>query len=146
MPPRTLEEQIGGRCKHYTGTGRSETCGAGVNYEQLGDGSRPGMLNRLPCLRTHLHEDVIATCERLEWHTPEEVAAQVKELRDMGLKSITARNAITEHLKASGKPLRNVSGSIPCPVCDKGNLGFGIAYNGHCHATCSTKGCVSWME
>jgi len=146
MPPKTLEEQINGWCKHYTGTGRSETCRAGVNYAQLGDDSRPGMLNRLPCLRTHFKEDVVAECALREWPTPEEIAAQVEHLRDAGIRYMTARAAITDYLKANGKPTRNVQGRISCPICNTGTLGFSIAYNGHCHASCSTNGCVSWME
>lgn len=146
MPPKTLEEQIGGRCKHYSGTGQNESCRAGVNYAQLADDSRPGMLNRLPCLRTHFHEDTVAECALREWHTPEEIAERVAKLRAGGLRTVTARAAIIDYLKSQGKPTRNVSGSIPCPICSKGALGFSIAYNGHCHGNCSTPGCVSWME
>ncbi len=146
MPLKTLEEQIGGWCKHYTGTSRNETCRAGVNYAQLGDDSRPGMLNRLPCLRTHLREDVVAECELREWHTPEEIAERVKRSRDSMMRMVTARQSIIDYLKAEGKPTRRVAGSIPCPICNKGTLGFSIASNGHCHGHCSTHGCVSWME
>jgi len=39
------------------------------------------------------------------------------------------------------------SGNMKCPVCETGNLRYSrAAYNGHIHATCSTEGCVSWME
>lgn len=146
MPPKTIEEQINGWCKHYSGTSRNETCRAGVNYEQLGDGSRPGMLNRLPCMRTHFHEDTVAECNLREWHTTEEIAERVKNMRDGAMRSVTARQAIIDYLKSQGKPTKNVSGSIPCPICNKGALGFSIAYNGHCHGHCSTPHCVSWME
>lgn len=146
MLPKTLEEQINGWCKHYTGAGRNETCRAGVNYAQLGDDSRPGMLNRLPCLRTHFKEDVVAECELREWHTPEEIAERVEKARSSALRIVTARAAITEHLKANNKPTRNVQGRIPCPICNTGTLGFSIAFNGHCHGSCSTNGCVRWME
>lgn len=144
--PKTLEEQIGGWCKHYTGTGQNETCRAGVNYAELGDDSRPGMLNRLPCLRSHLHEDVVAECALREWHTDEEIAERIAKLRKGALRIVTARTAITDYLKANNKPLRNVSGHMPCPVCNIGTLHFSIAYNGHCHGHCSTEHCVSWME
>ena len=146
MPPKTHEEQINNWCKHYTGTGRNETCRAGVNYAQIADDSRPGMLNRLPCLRTHIKEDVVAECALREWHTPEEIAERVQRTRDSALRTVNARAAIFDYLKAEGKPTRNVAGSIPCPICNKGTLGFSIAYNGHCHGTCSTVGCVRWME
>lgn len=146
MPPKTLEEQINGWCKHYASPGRNETCRMGVNYAELGDDSRPGMLNRLPCLRTHFKEDVVATCTLREWHTPQEIAERVEHIRNAGVKTVTARAAIIDYLKANGRQTRNVAGHIHCPICEGGTLGFSIAYNGHCHATCSTSGCVSWME
>ena len=61
-------------------------------------------------------------------------------------KVIKTRTAITDDLKANGRPTRNVIGSIPCPICTTGTVRFSIAYNGHCHADCSTNGCVSWVE
>lgn len=145
MSPRSLEEQIDNKCKHFNGIS-SETCRAGVNYAQLADGSRPGMFNRLPCLRENCKKDEVAECALREWHTPEEIAERVQRIRDGGIRMMTARAAIIDHLKANGKPTKNVSGQIPCPICNSGNLGFSIAYNGHCHAACSTSGCVSWME
>lgn len=146
MPPRTLEEQINNWCKHYNGTGRNETCRAGVNYAELADDSRPGIFNRLPCLREHLKEDVIAECELREWHTPEEIAERVAATRASAMRTVTARAAIFDYLKANNKPTRNVSGRIPCPVCNTGALSFSVAYNGHCHGSCSTSGCVNWVE
>lgn len=143
---KSLEEQLNNKCKHYTGAGRSDTCRAGVNYNELADGSRPGLLNRLPCLREHFKEDEIAVCELREWHTPEEIAEQIAHIKRRGEQYVTARAAISEHLKANGKPTRNVSGAIPCPVCKTGTLRFSIAYNGHCHGKCTTAGCMNWME
>ena len=146
MPPKTLEEQINGWCKHYNGAGRNETCRAGVNYNELADDSRPGILNRLPCLREHMKEDVIAECELREWHTPEEIAERVEKTRSSALRTVTARAAIFDYLKANKQPTRNVQGRIPCPICNTGTLGFSIAFNGHCHASCTTPHCVSWNE
>jgi hypothetical protein len=38
-------------------------------------------------------------------------------------------------------------GSIKCPICNLGELRYSRAsYNGHVHARCSNKTCVSWME
>lgn len=145
MPPKTLEEQINGWCKHYSGTSRNETCRAGVNYGQLADDSRPGMLNRLPCLRTHFKEDVVAECKLREWHTLEEIAERVEKSRASMMRTVTARQTIIDHLIANGKPTRSVAGQIACPICN-GTLRFSIASNGHCHGHCSTVGCVSWME
>lgn len=145
MVIKTLEEQIAGWCKHYTGAYNSE-CRQGINYRALGDDSRPGYLNRLPCLRTHFKPDIIATCELQEWPTPEEIAADVAETERVVSEMITARVAINNYLQATGQPSQKVSGQITCPVCGGGELHFVIAYNGHCHAKCNTPHCVSWME
>ena len=50
-----------------------------------------------------------------------------------------ARNAIL----ATGRE----SGEIDCPICMTGKLLFSVApSNGHVHAHCTTRLCVSWME
>lgn len=39
------------------------------------------------------------------------------------------------------------AGTMPCPVCKTGTLRYSrAALNGHIHAACTTKTCVSWME
>jgi hypothetical protein len=39
------------------------------------------------------------------------------------------------------------AGEIACPVCNSGRLRFSVARsNGHVHASCTTRLCVSWME
>lgn len=39
------------------------------------------------------------------------------------------------------------SGVIDCPICKSGKLQFSVARsNGHVHAHCSTRLCMSWME
>lgn len=38
-------------------------------------------------------------------------------------------------------------GVIDCPVCKTGKVSFTVAeYNGHVHAQCSTRLCMSWIE
>lgn len=149
MRKRSLAQQIGGSCKHFTGIS-NETCKAGVNYREHAGGSNKGYACRLPCTGddgcSWAKDERVVPCALREWYTPEEIQAQVEEIERHLNGTVTARLAISEYLRASNKPERNVSGQIPCPVCDGGTLGFSIAYNGHCHATCSTQGCVSWME
>jgi hypothetical protein len=94
MPPKTLEEHFNGQCKHYSGAGSHKTCRAGVDYAKLGDDSRPGMLNRLPCMRTHFHEDTVAECARREWHTPEELAERVEQSRKSRMRTVTTARLI----------------------------------------------------
>lgn len=38
-------------------------------------------------------------------------------------------------------------GEIDCPICKTGKLRFSVSpSNGHVHAHCTTRQCVSWME
>lgn len=153
MPSKEWREKFREReahtCKHFTGTSR-EVCKAGVNYLQHAGGEFLGYVCRLPCTGDdgckHAPDQKIVPCALREFPTLEEVEAKERRITESINSTIKARQAITDHLKANGKPLRNVNGSIPCPICNGGALGFSIASNGHCHATCSTPGCVSWIE
>lgn len=56
---------------------------------------------------------------------------------------------LAEH--GAGKPEKDISGEMPCPVCEaahrEGTLKYSIsARNGHIWGRCSTEGCVAWME
>lgn len=64
-------------------------------------------------------------------------------------KTMRARGAIVEHLGGPWKKgVEGSVGQIDCPVCgNKDCLRFSRAgVNGHIHAACLTKDCVSWME
>lgn len=37
-------------------------------------------------------------------------------------------------------------GTMPCPCCVHGSLRYRVSRTGHISATCSTPGCVSWVE
>jgi hypothetical protein len=58
-------------------------------------------------------------------------------------KIVTARKAIIDkHGTAKG-----YSDKMQCPICKTGTLLYSRAEcNGHIHARCDTKDCVSWME
>ncbi|EOR07242.1 hypothetical protein [Acinetobacter tandoii] len=59
---------------------------------------------------------------------------------------IKARQAITDK-HGTKKPQLTFGGEMPCPICDKGTLGYQIsAVNGHINASCETEECVHWME
>lgn len=39
------------------------------------------------------------------------------------------------------------AGNVQCPSCRVGTIYYGVsALNGHMHASCSTPGCLRWME
>lgn len=84
---------------------------------------------------------IIALLGPVEFPTEADIEAQrIEDEARMG-KYLEARKLITEH--SEGK--RSVSGQIICPKCGA-NLHYSIASNGHCHARCSTPGCLAWME
>lgn len=122
-------------CISYSGIANGYTCKAGVDYRSFNNEDDLGLLNAIPCFGDH--------CERCYFYevlTPEQRAANEKEFRDYCERRNKIRAAIVELHPHGG------FGSIKCPCCG-GTVRYSVAkYNGHVHATCSTKGCASWME
>jgi hypothetical protein len=144
-----------GRCVHFRGIGDHITCAAGVHYDVVTLRHEPmPYKNRwgrdytssssMPCwLVGSPHNLAGATCAKRQTMTREEAEAQQvrreQEIAAMGV----ARKAIIVHIDATGQ----YSGTIPCPTCKTGTLGYSRARsNGHVHARCSTEGCHAWME
>lgn len=70
-----------------------------------------------------------------------------KEERDQLRANITERVASMGVARASIIATGKSTGAIDCPVCGEGKLYFSVARsNGHVHAHCTTRLCVSWME
>ena len=132
------------KCIHYTGT-VNETCAAGVKYDDVIDMTTTP--RSLPCIDRYNPGKV--TCDKRQIPTAEEVAADEADMR-LRMEGVNkARAAIVAHLGGPWKKgMGGSSGSIDCPVCVQPNaLRFSRAgYNGHIHASCTTKDCVSWME
>jgi len=92
-----------------------------------------------------------AQAERDRQKAAEKAAEKAEEADlDAQIRNVMrARDAIVSHL---GGPWRKgtpgSAGQIDCPVCGTpASLAFSRSgYNGHIHAGCSTKNCVSWME
>ena len=137
---KTLHDQIARRCKHFSGVLNS-TCKKGVDYATVRDESaRPCVC---PCM-TGLGEPCATKCVGAEFPTEAEVQARIAEIEDCGRKIGLARHAIVEFTKGA----RGMGGTIDCPACGSPrSLRFSVARcNGHIHASCTTAGCVSWME
>lgn len=157
------------KCKHYRGMCGPgmvtiETCGAGVKYadvrverpfkyrhEGQERSKSPAYTSgaQYPCFRDEALIVGCPDCPKAEFPTKEEAEAVVAERRKHFEMIGTARGAIVAHL---GGPWRKgddgASGAIDCPACNgKNTLGFTrSSYNGHIHAHCRTKDCLSWME
>lgn len=139
-------------CVHYNGLGKSDTCDAGVKYEDVKEEvehtysygpktNHPYRSSRAhPCFKDEAH--LTKGCDKCRFPTQEEIDDHNKELYLHVNKVGMAREAIIAHL--AGK---FGSGKIPCPVCKTGTLMFTRAsINGHVHANCTTGACVRWME
>jgi hypothetical protein len=143
---RTLAEQIGGKCKHFTGImADGGKCNAGVVYLTIKstDENRKGIA-KYPCFR----ENIEVPCAKREFLTPEEVATEIAELESswermkLGLAATQTDAARLGLRKGNGG-----KGSVPCPACKTGTLHYTVAaYNGHMWGKCTTADCLSWMQ
>lgn len=129
-------------CSHFNGVVH-ETCKAGVNYHEL-CGSGVGCFAKIPC--TNAEGSVV--CDKRQFPTREQ-AEQVMREDDSHLERfVKANNAAHAHAKTAGLGRgKGGRGEMPCPLECGGVLRYSVAgVNGHMHAACSTKGCMSWME
>lgn len=130
-------------CNHYRAMSDHKTCKAEVPYEKfkgMAFDDRPCFMRSGKCN---------PGCERMEFPTPEEIAAQDAADAQRFKGVMNARKAIVAHLGGPWKRgTANAAGVIDCPVCGgKESLRFRRAgYNGHIHAACTTQNCVSWVE
>jgi len=130
-------------CKHFNGI-QHDQCRAGVKYRDLfGDG--PGWAAHLCCMR---EKQSTVTCSSCEFPTREEAEKDADVW--MARLNRTTLCVKAAHDDAKSKGLKRGSGGVgnmPCPSGCGGTLRYSVAsVNGHMHAACSTKGCVSWME
>ena len=131
-------------CRHFNGI-QNKTCEAGVNYDVLTEDGK----YVLPCKKNFIaiNRDP-ALCESFQTRTPEEATAYAD--RRLALMNRTLDACEAAHADAATKGLRKGHGgvsSMPCPTKCGGILSYSVAgINGHMHARCETKDCVSWME
>lgn len=145
-------------CRHFSGR-QNEKCLAGVLYadvekkhdgiliQRRADGPARTVYLSLPCIQGHNVGG--ATCAKCDFPTAEELAAQEEKDRELSRRIMVARKSIVDFLGGKwnrGDP--TVRDAITCPICGKEKaLRFSRAgYNGHIHAACQTKDCVSWLE
>lgn len=143
-------------CKHFNGTHHNEKCEAGVCYRDVTpDPDRiDGYLLRLPCFKnlglSNPNKSQLAefekrgTCEKYEEPTKEDIAAYDAEMV-ADIERTEKTIPICSRIRAEHKG-ENWSGVEACPVCG-GSLHLRhAACNGHIHASCETKDCISFME
>ena len=130
-------------CKHHNSERDNKTCAAGVPYESF----RGMPFDKRPCFSEDGNPR--PGCDLVQLPTAQELAAEDAWLKEQDQKHGTARQAI---VAACGGPwkrgMASMRGVIDCPACGavKSLTYSRSGYNGHIHAKCATKGCVSWME
>lgn len=124
-------------CRHFNGV-QNDFCLAGISYDAV----RP-----LPCFPLSSVKEP-AKCEKKSCWTREE--AEKNEVAHDNAIQKTMKALTAAHTDAKAKGYGKGKGgrdSLPCPACETGTLHYSVAsYNGHMHAQCDTKDCVSWME
>lgn len=164
-----------GTCIHFNGLCnigeeyRAHCCAAGVNYFSTFDGSKAGIMLRMPCVEareksadgkpgTHFkagQATVLVPVDRKDQVAIpcslriEPDADQIQRFREESdrhwLKIITALRTVSAW-KVKPKPDQDRSEFIDCPVC-KGKLHLQqSSYNGHASGKCETDGCVEFIE
>lgn len=131
-------------CRHFEGIQRGGgKCEKGIVYK---DQPWFGGARDWPC---HGGSDALSKCSLYEPHTKEEIEARDKAIAK-SIRMITEiRPKIVQECIKMGWGKHNekdVRGAIACPECQQVLYFRRSAYNGHIHAHCETKGCVSWME
>lgn len=149
MKPKELELQIKKEmqdCIHFNGIQRDQ-CKAGVNIRALVGGCDLGWAVRIPCLGMDV-ANCIVTCDKRTFPTREEAMHSILEEEARFDKTLKVVKSAHQHAKDAGLGRGNGGrGEMSCPAECGGTLRYSVAgVNGHIHASCSTKGCVAWME
>jgi len=167
---RSIREQCD-HCRHFTGIGNEGERFKRIENRKLGDidGKREGRgfcaagvfyndvkktgarMIALPCFPPEPDnmpaDGVWPQCPKQSFKTPDELDAESKEIEEAAGRSIKRLTVVIPAIQKAADGKRGVGGTMPCPVCKTGTLGWSVAgYNGHIHARCSTADCVSFMQ
>lgn len=129
-------------CKHYRSMAEHSTCKVGVAYDKF-----KGMAFAVRPCYCDRYDEARPGCDLVSIPT---MAERDEEDREINVRIANIGKARQAIVSACGGPWRkgkpSILGAITCPVCN-GHLDYSQAgYNGHIHAKCKTKGCVSWVE
>jgi hypothetical protein len=137
-------QQTAQECKHFVGV-QHALCGAGVHLRTLVGGPDLGWALRIPCFARNADAPL---CNLRELPSQEEAERSEDEHEATLQKFSIAHKAAKADAKSKGLRMGHGGASrMPCPSGCDGELRYSVAScNGHMHAACTTKGCISWME
>lgn len=131
-------------CNHFRSMANHDTCEAGIAYDTM----KGVPFDQRPCFARH-GNPAPGGCDKAKFPTPEEIAAEEAESQNMMVNIGMARTLMVAHLGGPWKKgMGGSSGAIDCPKCGavKALRFTRSGYNGHIHARCATKECISWIE
>lgn len=96
-----------------------------------------------PCIEGHFLKDPTSYCPDWIRRTVEQGEARADEAEKAGLIFSKVLPFVNKWRSKSPKGKEEV---VVCPVCQGKLHLFQSSYNGHVHARCETKDCVSFME
>lgn len=142
-----IKKSVETKCRHYNGC-VNDKCKAGVVYKNVQDDASPGKPLRLPCFVLGMFSGPDLPCESRSIPTSEEALAIATDQCDRAYRNAAAVGKAKDNARAKGfKRGSGGRGEVPCTACNLGTIRYSVAsVNGHMHAHCTTKGCVSWME
>ena len=61
--------------------------------------------------------------------------------------AMLAAMQLIDEKHGGGVPAEDITGTMPCTLCKKGTLHYGVSsYNGHRRGQCTTPDCLNWIE
>jgi len=121
---KSIEEQIAGRCIHFTGIG-NDKCKKGIAYDTFGKVK----FQVIPCLKGGT-----AHCEFAQYPTPDEVRAEVERDAQAVGKVLKVYAAAVKHFTTT----KEQSAAFKCPHGDHNARYTRAASNGHYWIACKT--------
>lgn len=142
-----IKKSVETKCRHYNGC-VNDKCKAGVVYKEVQEDASPGKPLRLPCFTIGMFAGPELPCESRSIPDAEESLAIATSECDKAYRHAAAVSKAKEDARAKGyKKGSGGRGEVACIVCNVGTIKYSVAsINGHTHAHCTTKGCVSHME
>lgn len=136
-------------CVFWRGT-VEPICAAGLCPRQVVGGDDVGWVTRAPCFGggpiNQRANGPVATCSKYRQFTAEEIAAYKQAIADDEKRFARCEPLFAEIKAKHGKGVGG-AGTANCPACGSGTIRWTCAkYNGHLHVSCSTSGCIRFME
>lgn len=126
------------KCIHFNGTG-NKVCKASVHYDSF-DGTG------IPCIVQFNKSN--HQCSARVYPTREEAIAKIEASEKQYLEAVQRMEAVAPTVNECRIIAGHKGGKYEraCAACNTGRLHIRIAPNRHARVSCTTEGCVNWIE